>query len=216
MGRRLVDAPGTGAVPDPPQPFDPDVVTLPAGETVFRVHSKNRTGDQFNPGMGAPTRFTFFGNPAVPVLYAAATAQAAIAESLLHDVPLTGGQLLPSSYRGKRISRVGVNRELRLASFLGLGLRRLGVSADQVTTTAAAHYDRTVLWAQAVHDAGFDGLVYMSRQCNSDRAYVFFGDRADDAFDLDPSNRWDFGDPLDGLPKLITFCNTLGVEVLAR
>ena len=56
----------------------------------------------------------------------------------------------------------------------------------------------------------------MSRQCNSDRAYVFVGDRANDAFDLDPLYRWDFGDPLDGLPKLITFCNALGVEVFVR
>lgn len=206
----------TVAVPNPPQPFDPDAVTLPARETLFRVHTKTRTGHQFNPGMGAPTRFAYFGDPAVPVLYAASTEQAAIAESLLHDVPLTGGRLMPSAYRDKRMSRLGINRELRLASFLGLGLRRLGVSADQVTTTAAAHYDRTVLWAQAAHAAGFDGLVYMSRQCNSDRAYVFFGDRAEDAFDLDPSNRWDFGDPLDGLPKLVTFCNVLGVEVLVR
>lgn len=97
----------------------------------------------------------------------------------------------------------------------------MGVGADQVITTAAAHYDRTVLWAQAAHEAGFDGVEYMSRQCNSDRAYVFFGDRANDAFDLDPSelgpsDRLDFGDPLDGLPKLITFCNALGVEVFVR
>lgn len=204
------------AVPNPPQPFDPDVVTLPAGETLFRVHSMNRAGHKFNPGMGAPTRFAFFGDPVVPALYAAATEQAAIAESLLRDVPLTGGQLMPFAYRDKRMSQLRTNRDLRLASFLGLGLRRLGVTADQVTTTAAAHYDRTVLWAQAAHEAGFDGLVYMSRQCNSDRAHVFFGDRANDAFDLDPLYRWDFGDPLDGLPKLITFCNALGVEVFVR
>jgi hypothetical protein len=54
------------------------------------------------------------------------------------------------------------------------------------------------------------------RQCNSDHAYVFFGDRAGDAFDLDPTYTWNFGDPPEGRPKLITFCNVLGVEVLVR
>lgn len=205
-----------GVVPDPPQPFDPETVQLAAGETLFRVHTKNRAGHLFNPGVGAPTRFAFFGDPAVPVLYAAATERAGIAESLLRDVPLTGGQLTHSAYRDKRMSQLTTTRDLRLASLLGLGLRRLGVSADQVTTTAAAYYDRTVLWAQAAHEAGFDGLVYMSRQCNSDRAYVFFGDRANDAFDLDPFYRWNFEDPLNGRPQLITFCNALGVEVFVR
>ena len=203
-------------VPDPPQPFDPETIELPVGETLFRVHDKDRDGCDFNPDIGAPTRFAFFGDPSVPVLYAAATDRAAIAESLLHDIPMTGGQLMHSAYRDRRMSRLTTRRDLRLASLMGLGLRRLGVSADQVTTTRAAHYGRTVLWAQAAHASGFDGLVYMSRQCNSDRAYVFFGDRANDAFDLDPSYRWNFGDPLEGRPQLVTFCNTLGVEVFVR
>lgn len=180
------------------------------------MHNKNRSGQEFNPGVGKPTRFAFFGDPVVPVLYAAETERAAIAESLLHDIPLTGGQLTQSAYQDRRMSQLTTNRELRLASLMGLGLRRLGVIADQVTTTAAAHYDRTVLWAEAAHTTGFDGLVYMSRQCNSDRAYVFFGDRTDDAFDRDPTYSWNFGDPLDGRPQLITFCNVLGVEALVR
>ncbi|SEH56787.1 RES domain-containing protein [Leifsonia sp. CL147] len=180
------------------------------------MHNKNRGGQEFNPGAGKGTRFAFFGDPVVPVLYAAETERAAIAESLLHDIPLTGGQLTQSAYQDRRMSQLKTNRDVRLASFMGLGLRRLGVAADQVTTTPAAHYDRTVLWAEAAHTAGFDGLVYMSRQCNSDRAYVFFGDRTDDAFDRDPTYSWNFGDPLDGRAQLITFCNVLGVEVLVR
>ncbi|WP_426624292.1 RES family NAD+ phosphorylase [Leifsonia sp. McL0607] len=203
-------------VPDPPRPFDPDLFELPAGQELFRVHNKSRHGHDSNPGVGQPTRFAFFGDPVVPAMYAAQTERAAIAETLLHDIPLVGGQLTPSAYRDKLMSRLTVNRDLRMASLMGLGLRRLGVSADQVTATAAAHYERTVLWAEAAYEAGFDGVAYMSRQCNSDRAYVFFGDRTDDAFDLDPSYRWNFGDPLDGRPQLITFCNVLGVEVLVR
>jgi hypothetical protein len=192
------------------------VFELAVGQELFRVHGTSRHGSAFNPGIGQPTRFAFFGEPVVPVLYAAETERAAIAETLLHDTPLTGGQLTVSAYRDRRMSRLTTNRELRLASLMGLGLRRLGVTADQVTTTAAVHYERTVRWAESAHEAGFDGVVYMSKQCNSDRAYVFFGDRSDDAFDLDPSYRWSFGDPLEGRQQLITFCSVLGVEVLVR
>lgn len=189
---------------------------LAADQILFRVHSKTRDGHEFNPGMGASTRFAFFGDPAIPALYAAATEQAAISESLLHDVPLKGGSLVPSTYHDKQMSQLRTTRDLKLASLKGLGLRKLGVKPEQVTATAAAHYDRTVLWAQAAHAAGFDGLVYMSRQCNSDQAFVFFGDRTGDAFSVDPTWRWEFGDPHVGLPELVTFCNSLNVEVLAR
>lgn len=202
--------------PDPPRPFDPEDVELRAGHGVLRVHHKDRRGDEFNPGYGSPTRFAFFGDPSVPALYAADTTDAAIAETLLHDVPLVGGQITPSVYEDRRMSMLRTTRVLRMASLMGLGLRRLGVTADQVTTTAASQYDRTVDWAHAAHEAGFDGIAYMSRQCNSDRAYVFFGDRTGDAFDVDPTFRWNFADPVRGRPDLITLCNALGVEVFVR
>ncbi|MFZ4841897.1 RES family NAD+ phosphorylase [Mycetocola saprophilus] len=203
-------------VPAPPEPFDPETIEVPAGLVLFRVHAAERLATTFNPGFGAPTRFAFFGEPMVPVLYAAETEQAAIAETLLHDTPLSGGTLLPSAYRGRRLSRITTARPLRFASLLGLGLRRLGVSADQVTATPAAHYQHTVHWARAAHEAGFDGIAYMSRQCNSDRAFVFFGDRAPAALAPESELHWDFDDPTAGLPRLITFCTALGVEVVAR
>ncbi|WP_176980720.1 RES family NAD+ phosphorylase [Paramicrobacterium humi] len=180
------------------------------------MHQKTRPGNEFNPGIGAATRFAFFGNPVVPVLYAAATEQAAIAESLLHDIPLRGGALQQSAYTGNRMSRLTTTRDLRLALLAGLGLRRLGVIADQVTSTPAAEYSRTVLWAEAAHKAGFDGVAYMSRQCNSDGAYAFFGDLAGDAFDLDLSYQWNFGDASTGRQKLIDFCSGLRVNVIVR
>ncbi|UAJ80068.1 RES family NAD+ phosphorylase [Leifsonia sp. ZF2019] len=203
-------------VPDPPYPFDPEPFELATGQELYRVHGKDRDGHAFNPGMGTPTRFAFFGDPVVPILYAAETWQAAIAESLLHDVPVTGGQLTASAYANRRMSRLRTTRGLRVASFMGLGLRKLGVTADQVTTTPAAEYDRTVLWAEAARRAGYDGVAYMSNKCNSDRAYAFFADRCQDAFEPDPAFRWNFSDPIDGRPALITFCSRFGVEVLIR
>ncbi len=215
MGSQLVK-PIPALVPDPVFPLDAIGINLLAGQELFRVHSSSRNTHQFKPGYGAPTRFAFFGSPPVPVLYAAETTDAAIAESLLHDVPLQGGTLVPKLYRNKRMSRLLVQRELHLASFMGNGLRRLGLAAEQVTSTSAFHYDCTALWASAAYAAGFDGIVYMSRQCNSDRAYVFFGNRANDAFQVDQTWHWTFDDPRGGLPELITLCNALRVEVLVR
>lgn len=202
----------------PPHPFEPEELVLEPGHELFRVHSLKRGGAEFNPGVGSRTRFAFFGHPeVVPVLYSADTERAAISESLLHDIPLTGGQLQPSGYERHRMSRLVTRRELRLAALLGTGLRRLGVRAAEVTDTDASEYETTVQWAEAAHAAGFDGLAYMSRQCNSDRAYVFFGDRVEPAdLECDPDYEWVFGDAVTGRGKLITFCNVLGVEVLVR
>ncbi|WP_259123317.1 RES family NAD+ phosphorylase [Leucobacter aridicollis] len=184
------------------------------GSDLYRVHSGGRPPASFNPGFGAATRFAFFGSPHVPILYAAASEQAAVAETLLHDGPLTGGQLLPREHEGRITSRLRTTRELRLAAFLGLGLRALGVRAEQVTATPASSYGETVKWAEAAHAAGFDGVVHMSRQCNSDQAYAFFGDRCDGAFEVDSSYSWRFDDVSGGREKLITLCGPLGVEVL--
>ena len=61
-------------------PFDPVIDTLSAGELLYRVLSATREAAEFNPGLGAPTRFGFFGDPVVPIMYAAQTEDAAIAE----------------------------------------------------------------------------------------------------------------------------------------
>ncbi|MFD1203195.1 RES family NAD+ phosphorylase [Leucobacter albus] len=180
------------------------------------MHHASRSAAEFNPGVGSPTRFAFFGSPRVPILYAAATEQAAIAETLLHDVPQSGGRLVAFEYEGRQASRLLTTRKLRLGAFLGLGLRKLGVNADELTITGAAEYGATVDWAEAAHTAGLDGVVYMSRQSNSDRVYAFFGDRSEDAFTVDSRYEWRFDDVGGGRDKLITLCNPLGVEVLLR
>lgn len=202
-------------VPEPPVPFDAAELTLVPGHRMFRVHSNRFEPNQFNPGFGAPTRFAFFGVPTVPVLYAAETEDAAICETILHDVPMAGGAVVPAQYVEKVASSITVNRPLRLARLHGTGLRRLGVEAEQVTSTTAKHYPRTVLWAEASYTAGFDGVAYMSKRCNSDEAYVFFGDRCDGAFDIAPGYGRVFADPSD-FAWLSDFCAPLHVDVYAR
>lgn len=170
----------------------------------------------FNPGWGARSRFAFFGDPVIPVLYAAQTQEAAVCETLLHSVPQRGGILRPGTYSDKVMNRLQVKRELNLASFMGRGLRALRVEARDLTDTRASRYGETVKWAEAAHAAGYDGAVWMSRRCNSDRAYIFFGDRVSETdleIDSGFSRAFAFERDLDWLTD---FCTPLHVEVRSR
>jgi hypothetical protein len=197
----------------PPDPFDPATATLSAGHLLYRVLSATRTATDFNPGFGSRTRFGFFGKPVVPILYAAEAEDAAIAETLLHDIPAEGGLLPHDQYATKVLVRLKVTRRLRVGVLHGTGLRRLKVTADELTSSPASSYDTTVRWAEAAHNAGLDGLVWMSRQCNDAKAYVFFGDRCADGFTQDPSHARIFASPADQI-WLIDRCAPLHVDVL--
>lgn len=198
----------------PPNPFDPLVAVLESGELLYRVHSNRFASTEFNPGYGR-SRFAFFTDAdgaIVPVMYAAATQEAAVAETLLHDVPVTGGYLGYDDYSTKVMTRVRTTRRLRVATFHGLGLRQLKTDAADLTASPASTYDTTVLWSEAAHKAGLDGVVWMSRQCNDAKAYVFFGDRCADAIDQDLSFARIFEGP--DVLWLIDLCAPLGVDVL--
>jgi len=199
----------------PPDPFNPEVFTLAVGEPVYRVFRAPRGVDEFRTsGPTADTRFAFFGDPNAPVLYGAETDQAAVCETVLHDIPQSGGAVLPTDYQNRAVCLLRPSRDLQLASFMGTGLKRLGVEAKELTDTESAHYPETNKWAEAAHANGHDGISWMSRKCNSDRAYVFFGDRvSSDDFEQDDSYARAFANP-DDFNWLVDFCAPLHVEVL--
>lgn len=202
-------------VPDRPHPLDALAEDLPAGSRLYRVFaaSPERDATTFNPGYGS-YRYYFFGDLPVPTLYAAQTERAAVCESLLHDVPLRGGVLTPEEYRSHVAAAITPTRPLHLAAFHGLGLRRLGVEATQLTDTPAEEYPRTVAWAAQAHEAGLDGVVWMAKRCNTDRAYVLFGDRVscdELQIAIDYARVFAAGEDLNWL---IDFCGTVKVDIL--
>ncbi len=201
--------------PVPTKPFNPQTATLDIGTQLYRVFTaaEDRAATTFNPGFEAPTRFAFFGDPVIPVLYAAATEEAAVAETLLHDIPVSGGVLPYDKYKRTVMARLEVIRPLRVGILHGLGLRQLKVTAADITISGADTYPETVKWAQAVHGAELDGLVWMSRLCNDAKAYVFFGDRCDGAFTQDSTFGRLFATGADQL-WLIDLCAPLHVDVL--
>jgi RES domain len=149
----------------------------------------------------------------IPVLYAAATEEAAVAETLLHDIPVSGGILPYDNYARTVMARLEVTRPIRVGILHGLGLRQLKVTAADITSSGADTYPETVTWAQAAHDAGLDGLVWMSRLCNDAKAYVFFGDKCAAAFTQDSTFGRLFATGADQL-WLIDLCAPLHVDVL--
>lgn len=170
------------ATPPPPDPFDPQILTIKKGAQFYRVHPGQYGATQFNPGPVGGGRFHFFGVPTVPALYMAATPEAAVAETLLHELPVgTPSRLGRDEYEDMLLSTIRLKRSLRVAVFHGFGLRRLGVTANQLTDTPASRYRKTRPWAAAAHQVGLDGAVWMSRQLNTDQSFVLFGDRVTDA-----------------------------------
>lgn len=210
----------TSDITPPPDPFDARAHVLPAGRELHRVHG-HRAANVFNPGLGGPTRFAPFTDPtdptkgAVPTLYAAETDEAAVCETLLHDVPLDGGRLRAAGYRGMRESTVVLRRDVRLCALMGPGLRRLGAAPQHLTATDGDVYDRTVRWAEAAHRAGFEGLAWMSARENTSQAYMFFGDRvAESDLEVTAGGRGSFDRGESGFAWLAAFCALVKVELL--
>lgn len=203
-------------LPRPPNRLDPVAIVLPAGTTLFRVHRpppstaqepgerEGYVANAFNPGKGGQTRFApiadLSGRP-VPTLYAATTPEAALFESVFHDVPARrsrraelAGKLVGRDdlvhrgmrtvsfkrrIRGMALTPLIVLRDLSLVQLHDAGLDRLGATAAELTGGPPSRYARTREWAAALHrhGKGFEGLIWMSRRFNSEKTAVLFGDR---------------------------------------
>lgn len=185
---------GGSVIAAPPDPFDATEEILPAGTRLYRVHPlqvvevddglrptgtvRSDDGTLVNPGFGR-TRFAFFGDPPVPVWYAASGPQGAVFESLLHD-KVPGGSVPRAEWAERMLSVVETTHELRLAKLHSDGLRKYGLTAAQLTDTSPSTYAETVHWAHQAWLAGYDGCSWVSRQYNSQLAYVLFGSVAGD------------------------------------
>lgn len=182
-----------GTVPPPPDftAVPPALQSWRTDEAIVRVFNPIYAPNGFNPGPGKAEvkgRFHFFASltgDVVPVLYGAQSAEAAIAETIFHDVPVAGAPrvVLESRLGSASIVELAPTRELQLVELHGFGLARLGVIPEQLTSTDAAEYPQTIAWACALHASrsDVDGLVWMSKQFNSAKALVLFGDRVSPA-----------------------------------
>lgn len=172
-------------LPPPPEILaEPNVVEHPTDVPLHRVHSRQLAGNEFNPCKGAPTRFAPIRDDSglcVPSLYAGGTPEAAIYETVFHDIPVefTGPRTVPrGAVESRAHSTLLPRRPLRLASLRAPDLRKWRIRRESLIASLPDQYASTALWAKAIHDQyEVDGLIWTSRQCDPDAAMLLFGDR---------------------------------------
>ncbi|PXW93265.1 RES domain-containing protein [Sphaerotilus hippei] len=154
------------------------------------IHQVAYAPESFNPGVDAsgspvkPTRFAPIRDrhaQVVPYLYGGSSRDCALFETIFHHVPIDAldkfVDLDDFAQRGH--GQIVPQRELLLADLTSEGLHRLRVPKEELIASPPAAYGMTARWAQALHRqfTQVDGLIWMSRQRDRDRALLLFGDR---------------------------------------
>ena len=172
-------------VPSPSTHLEqPNVVEFEKGKAVHRIYKLQYLGNEFNPCRGGATRFAPIHDQkqnCIPTLYAADTTQAAIYETIFHDVPLDSDlKSVPITIlRGYQQCALILNRPLHLASLRAPDLMKWGVTRTALIASSSDHYRDTIKWAQRVHVqfSELDGTLWMSNQCDPNSAFLLLGDR---------------------------------------
>jgi hypothetical protein len=209
-------------IPAPPAPF-PDVnrLTLPAATELHRIHAHQFDGNAFNPCMGQSSRFAplrLTDNTCIPTAYAAATLECAAHETVFHEIDVAG----PSDDRNVELdiletlaySVLRTRRPLVLVALFEPDLNKWGLTRQSLIDTFAVDYADTARWALAIHEAHPDveGLVWRSRRCDPDRAYVLFGDRVHPG-DLEARHRQRLHESNDLLLQIRAFAARAGILI---
>lgn len=170
--------------PVPPSQLKVTFISVASGELLHRVHQNKYQADQFNPGINGNARFSPIQDDegkSIPTLYGGTTMACALMETVFHDVPHTAGFKIFD--KGKLVeqmhSALRVERALQLVDLASVPLRKLGVTRKQLIDTEKDQYPATRKWAEAIHHQcpQAQGLSWVSRQDDSARAVVLFGDR---------------------------------------
>ncbi len=167
-------------VPEPPRGLDRlalRTVQVPASR-LYRL-SRHATGEPHFGRSGANR----FDDPArtagrrFGTCYCGLGLEVAIAETVLHDeMPVRGRFPIAARELEDRYCVRFAGAPLTLADLTGAALKTL-VGSSEISTTVP--YDLPQRWSRALHrhPAAVDGLLYMSRHVNSEKAVVVF-DRA--------------------------------------
>ncbi len=174
----------SSATPAPPDTLHVTLTSLAKGDVLHRVHIDKYEADQFNTGVQGNARFspiqTKQGVP-IPTLYGGTTLDCALMETVFQDVAHTAG--FKSFDKGKLVGQVHstlrIERELGLVDLASVPLRKMGVTRKQLIDSEKDQYAATRVWAKAIHGKcpQAQGLSWVSRQDDSARAVVLFGDR---------------------------------------
>lgn len=173
------------APPADPASLDPLLYVWASGTGLVRCYDVNwgsrdfHAGDAGHRGRFSPFRAAVQGDN-LPVLYAANDLAGALSETIFHDVPARGTKHVPIAKLRHRLAVTLVaDRDLRLVDLTSDGLRRLDLSRAELIESDARTYSSTAAWARTLHahPEAFDGLTWVSRQRDTSRAVIIFGDR---------------------------------------
>ncbi|MRW90656.1 RES domain-containing protein [Duganella sp. FT80W] len=218
----LPDDESSSYTPSPPHAPHVTLTSLAKGDLLHRVHLSKYQADQFNPGIDGNARFSPIqderGRP-IPTLYGGNTMDCALMETVFHDVPHTAG--FKSFDKGRLVGQVHstlrVDQELQLVDLASVPLRKLGVTRKQLIDTEKDQYPATRKWAAAIyrHCPQAQGLAWISRQDDSARAVVLFGDRIP-ARSLQPhgSSR-NLLDDVNAYDAVLDLADRIGVNIVA-
>ncbi|MNF36187.1 RES domain protein [compost metagenome] len=170
--------------PQPPEEIQVKTETLPAGTKMWRVYKSDYAEAGFNPGRG-DSRFSPINNvdgQKIPTLYAGESIDAALMESVFHDVPHSGDlkTYSISKFDGQMISELTLTQDVLMAKLHGPALRSLGIKEADLIHSEASEYQNTRAWAEKIHasEPNAQGLKWKSKQAGG-LAFMFFGDRID-------------------------------------
>lgn len=233
MASRRSAKPAGGAEPSPPADEAPastpalpgklhvTLTSLVKGEVLHRVHQSKYLAEELNPGVQGNARFSPIqdehGNP-IPTLYGGTTLDCALMETVFHDVPHSAGfkSVDKGKLAGQVHSTVRIEQELQLVDLASVPLRKLGVTRKQLIDTEKDQYPATRKWAVAIHRRcpQAQGLSWISRQDDSARTVVLFGDRIPDAALRAEGKSRSLLDDADAYDAVLDLANRIGVNIV--
>jgi hypothetical protein len=172
-------------IPRPPTNFPAiNRTRLPSATDLHRIHNCSFAGNSFNPCQGRPSRFAPLRRSdgrCIPTMYAATNLECAVHETVFHEIQHDAKTKSIGYYEIENLdySIIQPRRDLVLASLFEPDLNRWKLTRRQLIDTFAADYEATAKWAIALHEnfSDIDGLVWTSRRCDPERAFLLFGDR---------------------------------------
>lgn len=160
------------------------LVSLPEGTALWRIHGARRAPNAVNPtaqpSVPGGSRFdSLTGNYAC--IYVGDTPEAAVAETLCRDLPVTGSPRMVARKRiaGRLLSRLTVTEPVTVIALHGPHLAVVGQDT-WLTKSDPADYVLTRTWAAALFSAAptADGVVYRCRHNEDQFAWMLRTDTA--------------------------------------
>jgi hypothetical protein len=160
---------------------------IPKGTVLHRCHDARYPGDSFNPGRillaneyGA--RFSPIRDAAlelIPTMYLASSCEAAIAESVFHDVVATGKteffDLRP--FNNMHYIQLKLEWDLSVVSCRAPDCTYMGIDRDELIGSTQLEYSQTRAWSQAIYQQhhNVDGMRWYSKRDDDHFALILFG-----------------------------------------